>query len=200
MKRLAMLGMACLLLALSATAEPQVWKLDPAHSAAQFAVRHMGISTVRGTFAKVSGTVTYDPADVSKTTIDVSIDAASLDTRVERRDTDLRGEHFFDVQKYPEITFKSDRAEPAGEGKLKIAGDLTLHGVTKRVVLDVDGPSQPIKDPRGTTHMGASATATINRADFGMTAMQGMVGSDVSITLDVELVNGSAQPAMSRKP
>lgn len=171
-----------------------VWRLDPPHSAAQFSVRHMGISTVRGTFTKVNGTVTYDPSDLAKTAVDVSIDAASVDSRVEKRDNDLRSDHFLDVQKYPTITFKS--TEPAGEGKVKVSGDLTIHGVTKPVVLNIEGPSQPMKDPMGNTHMGASATTMINRSDFGMTFMQGMVGNEVNITIDVELVNGNARPAM----
>lgn len=173
-----------------------VWHLDPPHSAAQFSVRHMGISTVRGTFTKLSGTVTYDPANLSKTAIDVSIDAASVDSRVERRDNDLRSDHFLDVAKYPTITFKSTGVEPAGEGKLKASGDLTIHGVTKPVVLDIEGPSQPVKDPMGNMHMGASATTTINRSDFGMNGMQGMVGNEINITIDVELVNGTGRPGM----
>lgn len=193
-KRSLKVSFACLAVGLSAMAQSQLWQLDPAHSAAQFAVRHMGISTVRGTFTKLKGTVQYDPTDLSKTVIDVSIDAASVDSRVEMRDNDLRSDHYFDVQKYPFITFKSTGAEAAGQGKLKIPGDLTIHGVTKRVVLDVDGPSQPMKDPRGNMHMGASATTTINRTDFGMTGSQGMVGTDVTLTIDVELVQPSGQP------
>ena len=175
-------------LILSAAAQAETWQLDPAHSAAQFSVRHMGISTVRGTFTKVSGTVQYDPADVTKSAIDVSIDAASVDSRVEMRDNDLRGPHFLDVKQFPQITFKSKRIERAGDGKLKAIGDLTLHGVTKEVTLDVDGPSAPMKDPRGNLHIGASATATINRSDYGVSSMTAMIGSDVNITIDVELV------------
>src|SRR4051794_40247542 len=152
---LAIFGSA--VLTISAAAQTETWQLDPPHSAAQFSVRHMGISTVRGTFTKVNGTVQYDPANVSKTSMDVTIDAASLDTRVNRRDNDLRSEHFFDVEKYPVITFKSKRVESAGSDKLKVTGDLTIRGVTKEVVLDVDGPTKPMKDPKGKLHMGASA-------------------------------------------
>jgi polyisoprenoid-binding protein YceI len=122
--------------------------------------------------------------------MDITIDAASVDTRVERRDNDLRSDHFFDTTKYPTITFKSTRVEPAGPGKLKVDGNLTLHGVTKPVTLEVEGPSEPIKDRRG-LRMGASATTKINRTDFGMTNMPGMVGTDVAITIDVELVKPS---------
>lgn len=148
----------------------------------------MGISTVRGAFTKLSGSATYDPADPSKTSIDVTIDANSVDTRVEMRDKDLRSDHFLDVAKYPTITFKSKQTHAAGTDKLKTIGDLTIHGVTKEVTLDIDGPTKPVKDPRGKLHVGASATTTINRTDFGITGYQGMVGNELPITIDVELV------------
>jgi len=167
--------------------QTETWKIDPAHSAVQFSVRHMGISTVRGQFQKVTGTVQYDAKDVSKTSLEATIDTTSIDTRVEMRDNDLRGPNFFDVQKYPALMFKSKKAESAGEGKLKITGDLTIHGVTKEVVLDVEGPSAVVKDPKGNSHIGASATTTVNRKDFGVNGAATMVGDDVSITLDVEL-------------
>jgi polyisoprenoid-binding protein YceI len=172
----------------SAFAQVETWKIDPAHSAAQFSVRHLGISTVRGEFKKVSGSANYDPADPAKTAIEATIDATTIDTRVDRRDNDLRGPEFFDVQKYPTITFKSKRAEAGGTGKLKITGDLTIHGVTKEVVLDVDGPTPPIKDPKGNSHMGASATTKINRKDFGVSGAPTVAGDEVSITIDVELI------------
>jgi polyisoprenoid-binding protein YceI len=168
-------------------AETQTWKIDPNHTAAQFAVRHMGISTVRGVFEKTTGSVNFDPADPAKTSIEATIDANSLNTRVQMRDNDLRSPHFFDVAKYPTITFKSLRAEPAGADKLKITGDLTIHGITKQVVLDVDGPSQEIKDPMGNFRRGANATTKINRNDFGIAADPGVVGDEIQITLDVEL-------------
>ena len=180
-------------LAAAAAAQTESWQLDPAHSAAQFAVRHMGISTVRGNFTKLSGTVQYDPADPSKSSIEAALEAGSVDTRVEMRDNDLRSPKFFEVAKFPTITFKSKRIEPAGAGKLKVTGDLTMHGVTKEVALDVDGPSEPIKDPRGNSHMGASATTTINRRDFGVGAIPAaLVSENVAITLDLELVKLSA--------
>jgi len=171
------------------TPDSDTWHLDGPHSAAQFSVRHLGISTVRGTFTKVSGDVTYSPADVGKSFVNVTIDASSVDTRVEMRDNDLRSEHFLDVARYPTIIFKSKRVAAAGAGKLTITGDLTIHGVTKEVTLDVVGPSAPIKNPMGPgQRMGASATAKINREDFGMTYMPGMIGSEVEIQIDVELV------------
>jgi polyisoprenoid-binding protein YceI len=179
---------AACLAAGSAVAQTDTWQLDPNHSSAQFSVRHMGISTVRGAFTKLSGEVTYSSSDVSKSTVDVTIDTNSVDTHVERRDNDLRSDHFLDVAKYPAMTFKSKRVVAAGAGKLQVIGDLTLHGVTKEVTLDVDGPSAPMKDPRGNLHMGASATTKINRSDFGMTGMTAMVGDEISIIIDVELV------------
>ena len=181
-----------LLLGIAAAAYAETWQLDPPHSAAQFSVRHMGISTVRGAFTKVNGTVQYDASDPTKSSLDVTIDAASVDTRVEMRDKDLRSDHFLDTAKYPTITFKSVRVEPDGPGKLKVEGNLTIHGVTKPVTLEVEGPSEPVKDRRGNAHMGASATTKINRTDFGMNTMPGMVGTDVTITIDVELVKPSA--------
>jgi polyisoprenoid-binding protein YceI len=165
----------------------QSWSIDPAHSSAQFAVRHMGISTVRGAFTKVSGSVQYDPADPTKTTIDSTIDANSVDTRVEMRDNDLRSPNFFDVAKYPSLTFKSKRVEVAGTGKLKVTGDLTIRGVIKEVVLDVDGPSAAVKDPSGSLHIGAGASTNINRKDFGVNGAGPMVGDDVTITIDLEM-------------
>lgn len=183
------------LLLSSAFAQVETWKIDPAHSAAQFAVRHMGISTVRGEFKKVSGSVIYDPADPTKTQLEATIDATTVDTRVDMRDNDLRSANFLDVQKYPTITFKSKRTESGGPGQLKITGDLTIHGVTKEVVLDVDGPTAPVKDPRGNLHMGASATTKISRKDFGVNGAPTMAGDEISITIDTELVksSGSAQ-------
>jgi len=169
------------------------WKIDPNHSTAQFAVRHLGVSTVRGAFTKVSGSAKYDPADVSKTQLDATIDASSVDTRVEMRDNDIRSANFLDVQKYPTITFHSKQVKAAGDGKLQIVGDLTIHGVTKEVSLDVDGPSAAIKDPMGNRRIGASATTKINRKDFGVNGASGIAGDELSITIDVELIQPQAK-------
>jgi len=188
---LAFLG-AVMILAVSASAQVQTWKIDPNHTAAQFSVRHMGISTVRGAFTKVSGSVDYDPSNPGKTSIDATIEAASVDTRVEMRDNDLRSPNYFDAAKYPTITFKSKSVQAAGEGKLKIVGDLTIHGTTKEVTLDVDGPSAPTTDPRGNSHVGASATTKIKRTDFGVGSSNPMIGDDITITIDVELVRPAA--------
>src|SRR5215813_12235587 len=200
MKRFLLLLLAVAVPALPVFAQvsAETWNLDPAHSAAHFAVRHMGISTVRGAFSKLSGTVQYDAAHPEQSVVDVTIDATSVDTRVEMRDKDLRSPNFFDVEKYPTITFKSKKAVSAGPGKLNITGDLTIHGVTKEVVLHVDGPNGPIKDPRGNQHMGAAATTQINRKDFGVNGQPTGVGDDITITLDVEMVKRAAQPPAAK--
>lgn len=167
-------------------AESQTWQIDPAHTTSQFSVSHLGISTVRGVFEKTTGTVVYDPSDPTKTQIDATLDATTVNTRIEMRDRDLRSPNFFDVAKYPTITFKSKKTEAASEGKLKITGDLTIHGVTKEVVLDVDGPSKPV-NAMGGVRMGAEATTKINRRDFGVNGAPGVAGDEISIILDVEL-------------
>jgi polyisoprenoid-binding protein YceI len=176
----------------AATAQ-DTWQIDPMHSSAQFSVRHLGISTVRGAFTRVSGTILLDEANPAKDQITTSIDAASVDTRVEMRDNDLRSPNFFDVQKYPTITFKSKKIEPAGPGKLKITGDLTIHGVTKEVVLDVDGPTAAIKDPWGNARRGASASTKVIRQDFGVNGAPGVVGDEITISLDVEFIKPPAK-------
>jgi polyisoprenoid-binding protein YceI len=200
-KRILLSFTTILLFAASALAQSQEWQIDPAHSAAQFSVKHMGISTVRGAFSKVSGTVQYDQADPTKSVINATIESSSIDTRVQMRDNDLKGPNYFDVQKYPTITFKSKKVEKAGDGKLKVTGDLTIHGTTKEVVLDVDGPSAPIDQPAqmgGGKRMGAAATTTINRNDFGVSGGGKMIGDEVNITLDLEMVNkgGGAKGSM----
>jgi len=179
--------LAALALAASAAAQSNTWQIDPAHTSAEFAVRHMGVSTVRGAFTKVSGTAMYDSAHPENTKLDATIQAASVDTRVDMRDNDLRGANYLDVEKYPTITFRSKQTV-ADKGKLKITGDLTLHGVTKEVVLDVDGPTQDIKDPMGNRRMGATASTKVSRKDFGVSGGAGMVGDELTITIDVELI------------
>jgi polyisoprenoid-binding protein YceI len=185
-------------LSLPVGAATSTWQIDPNHSAAQFAVRHLAISTVRGAFTKVNGTVQLDDKDISKSSVDVTIDAASVDTRVPDRDKDLRSDHFFDAEKYPTLTFKSTKVEQAEPGKLKVTGDLTIHGVTKQVVLNVEGPTGAVKDPWGNQRAAANATTKINRQDFGVkwnATMDGgglVVGDDVAITIDVEMVQKPA--------
>jgi polyisoprenoid-binding protein YceI len=175
-------------------ADADTWQIDPMHTAVEFTVRHMMISNVKGTFEKTTGTVTVDGNDPTTAKIDATIDASSINTRVERRDADLKSPDFLDVAKYPTITFKSTKVEAAGTGKWKVTGDLTLHGVTKPVVLDVEGTGTPIKDPFGNTRAGASATTKINRRDFGINYSKTldaggvMVGDEVSIMIDVEAI------------
>jgi polyisoprenoid-binding protein YceI len=178
----------------AAVSAAESWTIDPAHSSAQFAVRHMMISTVRGDFSKLSGKVEYDPAKPGATRIDATIDVASIDTRVAARDNHLKSADFFDVAKYPTMSFVSKSVEPAGAGKLKVIGDLTMHGVTRQVALDVDGPSGVVKNQQG-SKMGASATAKLSRKDFGLTWNQVLeaggvaVSDEVNITLDLELTH-----------
>ncbi len=185
-------------LSLPGAAATSTWQIDPNHSSAQFAVRHLAISTVRGAFTKVSGTVQFDDRDISKSSVDVTIDAASVDTRVPDRDKDLRSDRFFDAEKYPTLTFKSTKVEQVETGKLKVTGDLTIHGVTKQVVLDVEGPTAAVKDPWGNQRAAANASTKINRQDFGVKWNAKMdnggwvVGDDVAITIDVEMVQKGA--------
>jgi polyisoprenoid-binding protein YceI len=183
---------------LPAGAANSTWQIDPQHSSAQFAVRHMAISTVRGAFSKISGTLVLDDQDVTKSTVEVSIDVSTVDTREPDRDKDLRSDRFFDVAHFPTMTFKSKKVEQAGPGKLKVTGDLTIRGTTKEVVLEVDGPTPPMKDPWGNLRTAATATTKVNRQDFGVKWNAkldngGMVvGDDVSITIDVELLQKAA--------
>jgi polyisoprenoid-binding protein YceI len=169
------------------------WKIDPAHSSAQFVVRHMMITNVRGGFSGLQGTVVYDPDDLKASSVDVTIDVNTLSTGDPTRDTHVKSADFLDVEKYPTITFKSKSITRDGDG-LKVTGDLTIHGVTKEVVLNVDGPTEEQKDPWGNIRVGASATAKIKRSDFGLTwnaALETggiMLGDDVKLELEVSLI------------
>src|SRR5216684_4999389 len=198
LSRIALTAGLAAALSLPAAAANSNWQIDPAHSSAQFSVRHMAISTVRGAFSKVTGSVVFDDKDVSKSIVEVTIDANSVDTRVPDRDNDLRSEKFFDVAHYPSITFKSKRVEQVAPGKLKVTGDLTIRGTTKEVVLDVEGPTAPVKDPWGNVRVAVTASTKVNRQDFGVkwnaTLDNGgvVVGDDVNITIDVELIQKAA--------
>jgi polyisoprenoid-binding protein YceI len=186
-------------LAVSAAAATTTWQIDPQHTAAGFAVKHLMISTVRGQFKGVTGTVNWEDQDISKSTVDITIDANTVDTSEPKRDADLKSDKFFDVLKYPTITFKSKKIEQVSAGKLKITGDLTIHGVTKEAVLDVEGPTPPVKDPWGNTRVAANATTKVNRQDFGVkwnANMDGggvVVGDDVAITIDLEMIKKAAK-------
>jgi polyisoprenoid-binding protein YceI len=182
-------------LSLPAAAATTNWQIDPQHSSAQFSVRHMAISTVRGAFNKVTGTIALDDKDITKSTVDVTIDATTVDTHEPNRDNDIRSDKFFDVAHYPSITFKSKKVEQVAPGKLKVTGDLTIRGTTKEVVLDVEGPTAPIKDTWGNQRSAANATTKINRQDFGVkwnaTLDNGgvVVSDEVSINIDVEMMH-----------
>jgi polyisoprenoid-binding protein YceI len=180
---------------LQAPAKPAItmWNIDPSHSTAQFSIRHLMISNVKGEFTKVTGQVVYDQNNLESLAAEASIDVSTINTREPDRDNHLKSPDFFDVAKHPSIHFKSKRAAKTSDG-LKLTGDLTIHGVTREVTLDVEGPTTPLKDPWGFTRVGASGTTKINRKDFGLTWNQALeaggvlVGDEVKITIDVELV------------
>jgi polyisoprenoid-binding protein YceI len=182
-----------LFVSLAALAQTSTWNIDPNHTAAHFTVRHMGLSNVTGTFDKVSGSAQMDDKDFTKSSVDAVIDVASVDTRVQMRDNDLRSDHFFDVAKYPTMEFKSKRIEKQGDG-YKMIGDLTMHGVTKEVTLNMDEPSSIMTDSHGNMHRGFSASGTINRKDWGMSfnstvpGGEAVVSDTVKIQIDAELV------------
>jgi polyisoprenoid-binding protein YceI len=176
------------------TAATTTWNIDPIHSNAEFKVRHLMISNVKGQFKGVTGTLKLDNAEPAKSGVEASIDAASINTNDAQRDAHLKSADFFDVEKFPTLTFKSTRVSRNGDGAHTVAGDLTIHGVTRNVVFEVDGPSAPTKDPWGNTRIGLSATTRINRKDFGLTwnaALETggiMVGEEVAITLDIQFI------------
>ena len=185
---------AFFLTVLAPVAFAEKYSIDSPHAAAEFAVKHMMVSTVRGNLGKISGTVDYDPANVGATRIEAQVDVKGLSTRNDQRDTHLKSADFFDADKFPTITFVSKSVAAAGAGHLKVTGDLTIKGVTKQVVLDVEGPTPPLKDQRGSSRIGATATTKINRMDYGVNwnrvVSNGVVVSeDVVITLDLELVS-----------
>jgi polyisoprenoid-binding protein YceI len=170
------------------------WQIDSDHTSVQFKVRHLMISNVKGVFHKFKGMVEADDKDITMSKVNITIDMASVDTGVAMRDADLRSDNFFNVAKYPTMTFVSKKILNQGAGNLKLIGDLTIHGITKEVTLDVEGPSEAIKDPWGNMRRGATATTKINRKDFGLTWNKVMetgglvVGDEITINLDIELV------------
>jgi len=192
-QRIGLVSTIVLLSSLSALAQTAPWNIDPANSTAQFTVLHLGISNVTGSFTKVTGSVALNEKDITQSRVAASIDVNSVDTRVEMRDKDLRSPNFFDVEKYPTIEFKSKRIVSSG-GKLQVVGDLTIHGTTHEVTLDVDGPTPEISDPWGNSRRGISATTTINRKDFNLMynkllgTGEAAVGDIVKIQIDAEIV------------
>jgi polyisoprenoid-binding protein YceI len=183
---------------MSTLATPQTatttWNIDPVHSAAEFKVKHMMISNVKGHFPKVTGALTLDESDLSKSRVEATIDATSIETRDPQRDTHLKSPDFFDVEKFPAISFKSTGIRVVRDGELAVEGNLTIRDVTRKVVFSVEGPTPPAKDPWGNTRVAVSATTKINRKDFGLTwnaALETggiLVGDEVTITLDVQFI------------
>ena len=181
-------------LALPAFAFATTWTIDPDHSNVGFKVRHLMVSNVKGSFEKHTGTVEIDDKDITKSKVEVSIDTNSINTNVIKRDEHLRSADFFDVAKFPTMTFVSKKVVKDGKDNLKVTGDLTLHGVTKQVVLDVEGPTKESKDPWGNIRRGATATTKINRKDFGLVWNAALetggvaVGEEITITLEIEMI------------
>jgi len=205
MKRLVpfLLALAAPALAL---AEATTWNIDASHTQSTFAVRHLVISTVRGEFKKTTGVVKIDDQDPSKSSVEATIDAASIHTREDKRDEHLRSADFFETQKYPTITFKSTKVEKSGGDKYKVTGDLTMRGVTKPVVLDATLTGE-VKDPWGNTRRGVQARTKLNRQDYGLKWSKAVeagpvVGDEVAVEIDGELIKAApaaTQPAAAKK-
>jgi polyisoprenoid-binding protein YceI len=188
-------SLSALVLALAAAPAVHAaqWEIDPGHGRVTFSVKHMVISDTEGRFKKFTGTANLDEKDIAKSFVTVEIDPASIDTAEEKRDEHLKSPEFFDVKKFPKMTFKSTKVEKKDAG-YSVVGDLTLHGVTKPVTLLVSAPSQEVKDPWGNTRVAFKATSKVNRKDFGLTWNKALetggvvVGDDVNINIEVELI------------
>jgi polyisoprenoid-binding protein YceI len=175
----------------SAMAASSEWKVDPNNSAVEFNVRHLGISNVEGSFTKLSGNVNLDDSDISKSSVTASVETASLDTRVAARDNDVKSDKFLDVTQFPTMNFQSTKIWATGQGTAKMEGNLTLHGVTKDIVFDITGPT-PTINQNGMMRRGVEATAKIDRRDYGITSDPGIVGDEITITLDIELTQAGS--------
>ena len=175
-------------------AQPGAWHIDPLHSLAEFTVKHMMISTVHGQFGGLKGKIVWDPRNPAASTVEATIDCATINTGEPKRDSDLRGAEFFDIQHYPTMKFKSTSVQTAGAGKLLVTGNLTINAITRPVVLDVDGPNGPIKDTNGRIKLGLNATTKVSRKEFGILYNPIMetggvaVSDEVRINLDIELI------------
>ena len=185
---------AIIALALPTFASATTWTIDPDHSDVGFKVKHLMVSNVKGNFEKYTGVVEINDKDITKSKVQVNIDTNSINTNVQKRDEHLRSADFFNVAKYPAMTFVSKKVAKAGKDKLKVTGDLTLHGITKQVVLNVEGPTRESKDPWGNIRKGATATTKINRKDFGLVWNAALetggvtVGEEITITLEIEMI------------
>lgn len=194
MKRIIASIATIIVLALPVVASASIWTIDPDHTNIGFKVKHLMVSYINGSFGKHTGTVNINDKDITKSKVEITIDTTSINTNVQKRDEHLRSAEFFDVAKYPTMTFVSKKVTQAGKDKLEVTGDLTLLGVTKEVVLDVAGPSPEIKDPWGSIRKGLIASTKINRKDFGLVWNKAletggvMIGDEILITLDVEMI------------
>lgn len=194
MKRFFTPMVALFVLAIPVLTYTATWQMDPDHSSFQFKIRHLTVSNVKGDFSKSRGVVTIDDQNITNLKVEVFIDAASVNTSHAQRDEHLRGPDFFDVTKYPTITFVSRKVIKADTDRLKVVGDLTIHGVTREITVDVEGPTPEVKDPWGNFRRGATATTKINRRDFGLTWNKVLdtgglvVGEEVNIYVELELV------------
>jgi polyisoprenoid-binding protein YceI len=173
------------------------WNVDPVHSTAEFRVRHMMISNVRGQFTGVSGKLSLDPGDIAKSQVEASIDVTTIDTRDPQRDTHLKSPDFFDAEKFPAMSFRSSRVVRKGDGAISVSGPLTIHGTTKEVEFEVEGPTPAVKDPWGNTRIGLTAKTKVDRREYGLNFNAALetggvlVGEDVHITLELEFVQAA---------
>jgi polyisoprenoid-binding protein YceI len=194
MRRFVFVVAVGLAVAIPAFAGASTWEIDSAHSSAEFAVRHLMVSTVRGTLGKITGTLNLDEQDITKSAVEATVDATTIDTREPKRDAHLKSADFFDAATFPTITFKSKKVTVAGDRKYQVTGDLTMHGVTKEVVLDVEGSPVGLKDPMGNLKLGGAAHTKLNRKDFGINWSKSLdgggvvVSDEVDVTIDLELV------------
>lgn len=202
MKRLLVAITTVITLALPIVASASSWSIDPDHSTVGFKARHLMVSNVKGNFGKYTGTVDLNEKDISKSHVQVTIDTTSINTNVQKRDDHLKSADFFDVAAFPTMTFVSKKITRAGKNKLKVTGDLTLHGVTRQVTLDMEALSKESKDPWGNIRRGTTASTTINRKDFGLAWNKAletggvMVGDNITITLDIEMIMDKDNSAM----
>ena len=194
MRRMIVAALVSSALLVPGLSQAATWKSDSAHASVQFAVRHLMVATVRGTFDKFDVTAIIDEDDISRSSVDATIEVASINTRNQKRDDHLRGPDFFDAAKHPTITFKSKAVEKMQDYSYKVTGELTLMGVTREVVLDVTGSPQAVTDLRGKPRLGGAATTTINRTDYGLSRNSVLesggvaIGEEVEITIDIQLV------------
>ncbi len=194
MKRSILAGFIVVVLSFPVFASQSAWQIDPDHSNLQFKIQHLTVSNVRGTFTKAKGVVNIDSQNLADLKVNLTIDAASINTNHVKRDEHLRGPDFFDIAKYPVITFVSKKVTQAGANRLKVTGDLKIRDITREVVVDVEGPTPEVKDPWGNFRRGATGITRINRKDFGVTWNKVLdtgglvVGDEVDIIVEIELV------------